>query len=165
MGRRACGFVIFRRFQGTIEYLLLQAANGVHHWCPPKGKNHKKYLKKQRILNKKIIPSIFKGYVDKGENDMEAAIRETREETGIQKNDLKIFEDAKQELSYQAWGKQKTVIYWLAELINSNKELKISAEHQASTWLPLEEACKQAGYEDLQNILGHFDKYISDKSL
>lgn len=37
MGTRACGFVIFRRFKGPIEYLLLQTSYGQHHWTPPKG--------------------------------------------------------------------------------------------------------------------------------
>lgn len=34
----AAGFVIFRRLVGkNIEYLLLQASYGEHHWTPPKG--------------------------------------------------------------------------------------------------------------------------------
>lgn len=37
MGTRACGFVIFRRFRGPIEYLLMQTSYGHHHWTPPKG--------------------------------------------------------------------------------------------------------------------------------
>lgn len=43
MALRACGLIIFRRHlipkvdNSTIEFLLLQASNGVHHWTPPKG--------------------------------------------------------------------------------------------------------------------------------
>ena len=34
---RACGLIIFRRFKGQIEYLLMQTSYGIHHWTPPKG--------------------------------------------------------------------------------------------------------------------------------
>jgi len=34
---RACGLIIFRRAQGTIQYLLMQTSYGEHHWTPPKG--------------------------------------------------------------------------------------------------------------------------------
>lgn len=37
MNKRACGFVIFRRFSANIEYLLMQANYGDYHWSPPKG--------------------------------------------------------------------------------------------------------------------------------
>ncbi|KAF7995272.1 hypothetical protein HCN44_004744 [Aphidius gifuensis] len=139
--KRACGFVIFRRFKGSIEYLLMQTSYGEHHWTPPKG------------------------HVDKGESDMTTAIRETEEESGLLKNDLNIFEDVKKELKYNVKGRPKIVIYWLAELINPNKDARLSDEHQAFLWLPLEEACKKSGYQDLQDTLRYFDKYISDKLL
>ena len=34
----AAGFIIFRRIQNTIQYLLLQTSYAEHHWTPPKGK-------------------------------------------------------------------------------------------------------------------------------
>lgn len=43
MALRACGLIIFRRRlipkvdNNSIEFLLLQASNGIHHWTPPKG--------------------------------------------------------------------------------------------------------------------------------
>jgi hypothetical protein len=43
MALRACGLIIFRRRlipkvdNSTIEFLLLQASDGIHHWTPPKG--------------------------------------------------------------------------------------------------------------------------------
>ena len=33
----AAGFVVFRTMSCHIQYLLLQAADGVNHWTPPKG--------------------------------------------------------------------------------------------------------------------------------
>lgn len=43
MALRACGLIIFRRRlipkvdNTAIEFLLLQASDGIHHWTPPKG--------------------------------------------------------------------------------------------------------------------------------
>lgn len=58
MQRRAAGFVIFRRLNQQIQYLILQASYGQHHWTPPKG------------------------HVDPGEDDYTTALRETNEEAG-----------------------------------------------------------------------------------
>jgi len=33
----AAGFIVFRSVSCQIQYLLLQASDGVHHWTPPKG--------------------------------------------------------------------------------------------------------------------------------
>ncbi|CAL7946676.1 unnamed protein product [Xylocopa violacea] len=136
MGTRACGFVIFRRVQKKIEYLLMQVSYGKHHWTPPKG------------------------HVDPGESDMETALRETEEEAGFLASDLKIFKDVKHELTYTVNGKPKIVVYWLAELLNDEKPVRLSGEHQAFKWLSLEEACQLAEYQDMQNALTKFHDYI-----
>ncbi|KAJ8678803.1 hypothetical protein QAD02_014590 [Eretmocerus hayati] len=99
----------------------MQTSYGGHHWTPPKG------------------------HVDKGESDFETALRETQEEAGFVKEDLKIFEDLKRELNYPVNGKPKTVIYWLAELINKTKDVRMSDEHKDYKWLPVKEACDLAG--------------------
>lgn len=106
---------------------------------------------------------INKGHVDPGESDMETALRETEEESGYSKNDFKIYEDAKFEINYPVNGKPKTVIYWLAELLNQNKEVTMSKEHQDFKWLGLQDACELASYSEMQNTLKHFNNYILEK--
>ncbi|XP_072751792.1 bis(5'-nucleosyl)-tetraphosphatase [asymmetrical] isoform X3 [Anoplolepis gracilipes] len=135
--QRACGLVIFRRFQDTTQFLLMQTSYGQHHWTPPKG------------------------HVDPGESDMETALRETREEAGFTLSDLKIFEDARHEMTYKVNGMPKIVIYWLAELLDPDKSVRLSNEHQAFEWLSLREACDLAKYAEMQKALSEFDKYIS----
>ncbi|KAK9877933.1 hypothetical protein WA026_020156 [Henosepilachna vigintioctopunctata] len=129
MTRVAAGFLIFRRITENVEYLLLQASYGEHHWSPPKG------------------------HTDPGETNIQTAFRETFEETGLKESDLKVFENETHILRYDVKGKPKTVHYWLAELINTNATVKISDEHQEFKWLPLDEACKLAKYEDMVNLL------------
>lgn len=91
---------------------------------------------------------------------MTTAWRETREESGLTENDLKVYENCKKILRYQVNGKPKTVYYWLAELINPNATVKLSDEHQDFKWLGLDEACELAGYKDMTDTLKEFHKFI-----
>lgn len=99
--------------------------------------------------------------MDPGESDMETALRETEEEAGFVSSDLRIFEDAKHEMTYKVKNVPKIVIYWLAELLNPDKSVRLSSEHQAYEWLTLNEACDLAKYAEMQKALNEFDKYIS----
>lgn len=94
---------------------------------------------------------------------METALRETYEESGYSQEDLKIFDDTKFEITYPVKNKQKIVVFWLAELTNKNKNVTMSKEHQNFKWLPLEEACTLVDYNEIQDVLKHYDKYISEK--
>ncbi|XP_070599740.1 bis(5'-nucleosyl)-tetraphosphatase [asymmetrical] [Erythrolamprus reginae] len=148
MSLRACGLVIFRRLpkagapaatDGPIEYLLLQTSYGTHHWTPPKG------------------------HVDPGEDDLSTALRETQEEAGLASAHFTVLEGFKKELNYVVQGQPKTVVYWLAELKDRDTEIKLSAEHQAFRWLSLTEACRLAGYEDMQSTLREAHCFLSSK--
>ncbi|XP_063067008.1 bis(5'-nucleosyl)-tetraphosphatase [asymmetrical] [Engraulis encrasicolus] len=139
MALRACGFIIFRRLAQSpqnIEYLLLQTSYGEHHWTPPKG------------------------HVDPGEDDLTTALRETREEAGLGEEHLSIVKDFLKELRYQVRGKDKMVLYWLAELRDPSMAVTLSEEHQDYRWAQLDEACKLAGYKDLQETLREAQSYL-----
>jgi len=136
----AAGFVVFRRISNGIEYLLLQTSYGIHHWTPPKG------------------------HVDPGESDLETAYRETREESGLEQSDIKVYEDTKKTLNYKVKGKPKVVHYWLVELVNPSAKVKLSNEHQDFKWLSLKEACELSGYKDMQDVLVDFDNFLKSKS-
>ncbi|PNF31367.1 Bis(5'-nucleosyl)-tetraphosphatase [asymmetrical] [Cryptotermes secundus] len=128
-GLRASGFVIFRKVCNQIEYLLLQTSYGSHHWTPPKG------------------------HVDPGESDLETALRETEEETGLTKTDLCILADFNKTIQYVVRGKPKTAVYLLAELIKHNTPVKLSEEHQRFKWALLDEACELVEHQSLQEVL------------
>lgn len=117
---RAAGLIIFRRkrFKGPFEYLLLQTSYGKHHWTPPKG------------------------HVDPGESDMQTALRETEEESGLKEGSLKVIDNIQKTLNYEIRGKPKTVIYWLAEVKDYNVPIRLSSEHQGFKWLTIDDACE-----------------------
>ncbi|KAM4808955.1 bis(5'-nucleosyl)-tetraphosphatase [asymmetrical] [Rhinophrynus dorsalis] len=144
MALRACGLIIFRWCSpglsaanaNGIEFLLLQTSYGIHHWTPPKG------------------------HVDPGEDDLTTALRETEEEAGLHPNQFHIVEGFRKELNYNVRNKPKTVIYWLAELKDSKTQVQLSDEHQDFRWLELDEACKYAGYKDMQDTLKEAHQFL-----
>ncbi|KAG5213108.1 hypothetical protein R6Z07F_002244 [Ovis aries] len=146
MALRACGLIIFRRRlipkvdNTAIEFLLLQASDGIHHWTPPKG------------------------HVEPGESDLETALRETQEEAGIEAGQLTIIEGFRRELSYVAREKPKIVIYWLAEVKDCDVEVRLSHEHQAYRWLELEDACQLAQFEEMKAALQEGHQFLCSRA-
>ena len=130
---QAAGFIIFRRMP-EIQFLLLQANYAKFHWSPPKG------------------------HLNPGESKFNAAIRETKEETGFDISVLKIIEDSKIEMHYTLTKRRRTwpkiLTYWLAELLEpSENNVKLSNEHQDFKWLPLQEAKDICGFHDFIEAL------------
>ena len=136
MAKRASGFVIFRQAKNQVEFLLLQASNGVHHWTPPKG------------------------HVDPGEDDITTALRETEEESGLTASQLNVREGFVKEISYSAWGRPKVSAYYLAELIDKDASVTLSHEHWAWKWASIDEACKLADYPEMQTVLQQAHSFI-----
>ncbi|KAG4068582.1 hypothetical protein HA402_004923 [Bradysia odoriphaga] len=140
MARRAAGFLIFRKLNEQIEYLLLRASYGKRHWTPPKG------------------------HVDPGEDDFTTALRETREEAGYAENDLVIHKDRVKVLNYGVQYKgqlqDKIVTYWLAELKNPQQDPTLSDEHTEFRWLPKAAAVELSGYKDFEEMVEYFDQTI-----
>jgi len=135
--RRAAGLVIYRQpVVGVVEWLLLQTSYGENHWTPPKG------------------------HLDPGEDDMMAAMRETKEEAGLGSEHLEVFEQVKAELQYEAFGNPKIVTYWLARLKNPETVVTLSDEHQDLKWLSCEEAVELAGFKDMAEVYRNFQRKV-----
>lgn len=58
---------------------------------------------------------------------------------------------------------KKVVTYWLAELIDKDTPIKMSNEHQAYHWLPIDKASEIAGYQDMRMLLEDCQKFIDSK--
>lgn len=99
------------------------------------------------------------GHVDPGEDDFTTALRETQEEAGYTVDDLNIHEDQQKILNYKVKGKDKIVVYWLAELKNAQKDPTLSDEHTEFRWLAKDEATSLSGYPDFAEMV----KYFHDK--
>lgn len=93
---KSCGAVIYTREDGILKYVLVLEPNGV--WGFPKG------------------------HVEKGETETDTALREIREETGLQVVLNENFRET-ENYSFQIKGNpvvQKQVIYFLAEFTDQS---------------------------------------------
>lgn len=98
----------------------------------------------------------IKGHVDPGEDDYTTALRETQEEAGYTVEDLNIHQNEQKILNYKVKGKDKTVVYWLAELRDAKKDPTLSDEHTEFKWLVKDKAIALSGYNDFAEMVKHF---------
>ncbi|MEF8873345.1 MAG: NUDIX domain-containing protein [Candidatus Thermoplasmatota archaeon] len=128
MDEISAGIVVFRD-ESPRKYLLLHYPAG--HWDFPKG------------------------HIEEGEKELETALRELEEETGIEKSELELKEDFKEEIEYFYKKRDelshKKVIFHLGE--TEKEEVELSVEHQGFTWLPFEEAKEKVTFRNARNLL------------
>ena len=112
---RSAGAVVFRRTDRGIKLLLLRA---YRNWDFPKG------------------------MVDPGEDSLDAAKREVKEETGLTEVDYPFGDEYKETLPY---ANNKIARYYLAETGEHAIELPVSTalgrpEHHEFRWVSFDEA-------------------------
>lgn len=112
------GIIVFRKHLGEIQFLILYY--GHSQWTFPRGK------------------------IEKEERSFAAALRETKEESGLISSDLRFIERFK---TYENWtyvknNKKifKTVIFYLAE--TNKKIIKLEDRSQGFGWFGYKEALK-----------------------
>ena len=136
---RSAGAVVYRDTPRGRLFLLLNYPQG--HW------------------------DFVKGHVEEGETDVQAAVREAREETGI--SDL-VFDDGFAEtvkyMFYGAGGRpiHKSVVFFLARTRTS--KVVISDEHQGHSWEPMHVALKKATFENARRVLEAARIYMDSAS-
>ncbi|MFA6354582.1 MAG: NUDIX domain-containing protein [Candidatus Paceibacterota bacterium] len=126
----SAGIVIFRKTEEGPKFLILY--HGHSYWNFAKGK------------------------IENEERSFEAALRETREETGLTQRDLRILKNfrAQERFTFRRGTKQifKTVIFYMAE--TNRREIKISDEHDGYGWFSFSDAKKILGkFKDSQKVL------------
>jgi 8-oxo-dGTP pyrophosphatase MutT (NUDIX family) len=101
-----------------------------------------------------------KGHVEKGEDEIQTALRELKEETGIDK--VKIIDDFHHLISYNLLRGEETilkeVVFFLG--ITNQEKVSISSEHQSFVWLQYESAYERLTYDNAKKTLKKaFDFY------
>jgi bis(5'-nucleosidyl)-tetraphosphatase len=128
---RSAGFLIFHRRPGggdnDVRFLLLDYGR---HW------------------------DFAKGHVEENESDLEAALRELREETSIR--DVTPVPEFQQEIVYFFRSARhglirKTVVFFLAEV--AKPDVILSEEHVGYEFLPYEQAVKRATFAAGKELL------------
>jgi bis(5'-nucleosidyl)-tetraphosphatase len=146
---KSAGAVIYRMKDTIPHYLLLHYPSG--HW------------------------EFAKGHIEKSETPETAALREIKEETGI--DDLTIIPGFKEyskyffKKSYGLEGEAKKKAPWVFKLVvfylaqTQTEKVNISKEHIGFTWLPFERAVKKITYKNARELLKKADDYLSAKHI
>ncbi|MEM3684461.1 MAG: NUDIX domain-containing protein [Conexivisphaerales archaeon] len=130
---RSAGAVVFYSDNGIRFYLLLLNSNRL---------------------------DLPKGQIEQGEDEMAAAMRETKEETGL---DLRFIEGFKKVIEYyyaRPGGERvhKSVTFFLAE--SKSRNVRISTEHEGYVWLTYEDAIRRASYRSTRLLISSAENFI-----
>lgn len=132
----SAGIIVYYKPNGQPEYLLLQYTAG--HWDLAKGK------------------------LEPGETNMQAALRELQEETGISKIEMNEgFEESLKYVFKDYTGQpiEKTVHFFVGQV--HKKEVAIlSREHKGYIWLPYDEAVQKLTYQNAKDVLIKANEFI-----
>ena len=122
---KSCGAIVYRRFHGNIEILLIKHINS-GHWSFPKG------------------------HVEGDETELETARREIKEETGL---DVILDQTFRETVSYSPKrDTQKIVVYFLA--LARNYDFVPQEEEIAEIrWVDIVRAARMLTYENDKTIV------------
>ncbi len=122
---KSCGAIVYRRFHGNIEILLIKHVNS-GHWSFPKG------------------------HVEGDETELETARREIKEETGL---DVILDQTFRETVSYSPRrDTQKIVVYFLA--LARNYDFVPQEEEIAEIrWVDIIRAARMLTYENDKTIV------------
>ena len=124
---RSAGIVLFREEDSKKMFLLLHYPSG--HW------------------------DFVKGRIEKNESERQAALRETKEETGI--TDVEFIDGFEEKIhyAYQYDGKlvRKEVVFFLGK--TKTLSVILSDEHLDSVWLGYDDAYSKTTYQNAKGLL------------
>ncbi len=133
---KSCGAIVYRRFHGNIEILLIKHVNS-GHWSFPKG------------------------HVEGDETELETARREIKEETGL---DVIIDQTFRETVSYSPKrDTQKVVVYFLA-LARNYDYVPQEEEIAEIRWVDIIRATHMLTYENDKTIVNKARAAIKQNS-
>ena len=134
----SAGAVVLRRLRGEWHVAAIE----------PRGR----YGEKRDPKVKKLV-ALPKGNIDKGEKPQETALREVREETGVEAEPIAKLGDVKYVYN-RSWSDGakvfKVVSFYIFRYVSGKigdikEEMKIEVAH--AMWLPLSDAPKKLSYK------------------
>ena len=122
---KSCGGIIFYKTRQNTRILLVKNNNG-RYWSFPKG------------------------HIEEGETEQETAIREIKEETGL---DVTLVSNFREISEYCPFGKiRKRVVFFLAQAFTDNVKIQ-EEEIDSYIWVDLQQARKLCTYDNDLRII------------
>ncbi len=129
---RSCGAIVFRKVDGVVRYLLIKNRRSTH-WSFPKG------------------------HIEQGETDEQTALREVKEETGI---DIEIIKGFKGKSDYSIQGKiEKTVYIFAAKALSTATKIQVE-EIEDYKWIDYRSAMKSLRFDNDRSILWRAHSFL-----
>jgi bis(5'-nucleosidyl)-tetraphosphatase len=132
----SAGVIVYRHTPDGLRYLLIRHPGG--HWDLPKGK------------------------LEQGETELQAALRELHEETGI--SAIALDEQFYEKVIYK-YGDyrggiiQKQVVFFLAS--TEQEKVILSHEHEDFVWLSFHEAIARVTFDSAQYLLARAHAHLT----
>ena len=132
---KSCGALVYRIKNGELELLLLKHRFG-GHWSFPKG------------------------HVEEGETEVETALREVHEETGLT---IQLEDGFRQSVEYYPRPNiRKQVVYFLG-YADDDRTQRQEEEISEIRWVPLKSAHREVTFRNDKNLINHAKKFLRRK--
>lgn len=130
---KSCGAVVFTRENGQVKYLLVANLEGIYGFP--------------------------KGHVEEGETEVETALREVREETGLTVRLIDGFRTTDEHPIPQKVNTMKQVVYFLGEY--ARQEVACQQEELSGAYLvSYEEAMGMFQFESSRRVLAEAHAFL-----
>lgn len=122
---KSCGALVVRKRESSYDLVLLRHRFG-GHWSFPKG------------------------HVEHGENEFQTAMREVKEETGI---NIKLLDGFRESVEYfPKPGVKKQVVYFLGNALEENL-VRQEEEISEVRWVPIEKASDMVTFANDKRLI------------
>lgn len=131
---KSCGALVCRQRGKNTELLLLRHRNG-GHWSFPKG------------------------HVEAGESEIQTALREVKEETGL---DIRLLDGFRERVEYSPKPDvQKQVIYFLG-CYQEGKVRRQKEEIREIRWMPIDKADRMVTYSNDRDLIVRARDFLTE---
>ncbi|GKH48562.1 bis(5'-nucleosyl)-tetraphosphatase [Anaerotruncus massiliensis (ex Togo et al. 2019)] len=131
---KSCGALVYRKKQDKVELLLIKHRNG-GHWSFPKG------------------------HVESGENEYQTALREIKEETGL---DVNLRDGFRQSVEYFPKPHvKKQVVYFLGYPGGDDTVKRQEEEISEYQWCLLDDADGMVTFRNDKNLINEAKRFLA----
>jgi 8-oxo-dGTP pyrophosphatase MutT (NUDIX family) len=131
---KSCGAIVYRKFHGNTEILLIRHVKS-GYWSFPKG------------------------HIEDGETELETAVREIKEETGL---DVFVDTGFRETVTFSPRrDAQKTVVYFVAKAARGHDISPQAGEISEIRWVEINKALNHLTYDNDRIIVNRAKAFIA----